>query len=70
MEKGELFHIGDNRVEVKIKQFRYSTDNLGYLVYDGGSAMAVDGGAAHRMLEFIRDNNLTLDYVTNNFGRW
>jgi hydroxyacylglutathione hydrolase len=30
---------------LKVKQFHYGADNLGYLVYGAESAMAVDGGA-------------------------
>lgn len=50
---------------MKIKQFRYSADNLGYLVYDKKNAMAVDGGAVDEMLSFIRQKDLELMYVTN-----
>jgi len=31
---------------MKVKQFRYGADNLGYLVYGAESGMAIDGGAA------------------------
>lgn len=50
---------------MKVKQFRYSIDNLGYLVYGPTSAMAVDGGAVDEILDFVRINNLHLKYVTN-----
>ena len=50
---------------MKIKQFRYSSDNLAYLVYGDKSAMAIDGGAAEEILSFVETNNLTLKYVTN-----
>lgn len=51
---------------MKIKQFRYSSDNnLAYLVYGDKTGMAIDGGAAEEILSFIETNNLTLKYVTN-----
>ncbi len=50
---------------LKVKQFRYGTDNFGYLVYGAGSSMAIDGGAADAMLAFLAENHLTLLYVTN-----
>jgi hydroxyacylglutathione hydrolase len=37
---------------MKVKQFRYSADNLGYLVYGKKEAMAIDGGAVDEMLAF------------------
>jgi len=54
-----------SRENTKIKQFRYSADNLGYLLYSDRSAIAVDGGAVDDTLAFLESNNLTLKYVTN-----
>ena len=54
---------GDHKM--KVEQFRYATDNLGYLVYGNNHAMAVDGGAVDEMLAFTENHNLTLRYVTN-----
>ena len=50
---------------MNIRQFRYGADNLGYLLYGENAAMAVDGGAAAEMLEFLRGRGLFLQYVTN-----
>lgn len=50
---------------LKIKQFRYAMDNLAYLVYGRRYAMAIDGGAAGRILSFLADNDLKLAYVAN-----
>ena len=50
---------------LKIKQFRYSSDNLGYLLYSGKSALAIDGGAVEKMLTFAGDNGFKIEYVTN-----
>lgn len=48
-----------------IKQFKYSSDNLGYLVYSEESAIAIDPGAPEEMAEFAEDKNITIDIVTN-----
>jgi hydroxyacylglutathione hydrolase len=50
---------------LKVKQFRYGADNLGYLVYGTESAMAVDGGAAAEITTFLGEHQLTLKYVAN-----
>lgn len=48
-----------------IRQFRYSSDNLGYLVYGNATALAIDGGAGRAILDFVEKNGLQLKYVTN-----
>ena len=48
-----------------IRQFRYSSDNLGYLVYGRKNALAIDGGAVHAILDFVESAGLLLKYVTN-----
>lgn len=53
---------------MKVKQFRYSSDNLGYLVYGERTAVAIDGGAAGKILSFLEARGLTLKYVTNTHG--
>lgn len=50
---------------LKVKQFRYGADNLGYLVYGTANGMAIDGGAADAILGFLAEHNLTLRYVAN-----
>ncbi len=50
---------------MNLEQFRYSTDNLGYLIYGQQSAMAIDGGAVEDILSFIDTKNLELKYVVN-----
>lgn len=50
---------------MKVKQFRYASDNLGYLIYSQTSAVAVDGGAVEAILSFLRDNDLVLKYAAN-----
>ena len=53
---------------MRIRQFRYGADNLGYLLYTEGSALAVDGGAVEKMCAFIESQGLTLTHVTNTHG--
>ena len=50
---------------MNIEQFRYSSDNLGYLVYSGSCGMAIDGGAADAMIEFAGSRRIRIKYVTN-----
>lgn len=46
-------------------QFRYGTDNLGYLVHGDKYALAVDGGAVGEMVDYLDRNKLKLKFVTN-----
>ena len=53
-----------------VEQFRYSADNLGYLVYsdkEGTAAegIAIDGGDASGIIEFARKSDIRIKYVTN-----
>lgn len=50
---------------LKVKQYRYGADNLGYLVYGQESAIAIDGGAADAILATVREKRLSLLYVAN-----
>lgn len=53
---------------LRVKQFRYGADNLGYLVFGAASAMAVDGGAAEAILAFLAEHRLNLRHVANTHG--
>lgn len=53
---------------MEVKQFRYSIDNFGYLVYGERSALAIDGGAVEDILSFIQTNGLKLEFVANTHG--
>ena len=53
---------------MKIEQFFYGGDNLGYLLYSGGSALAIDGGAVQEMIAFLGLNRLKLELATNTHG--
>jgi len=48
-----------------VEQFRYSADNLAYLVWNDAGGIAVDGGAVEEILGFLADRRLPLLYVTN-----
>ncbi len=48
---------------MKIRQFRYSSDNLGYVIYGEKSAVAIDGGAVEAILKFLDKNRLQLEFV-------
>jgi hydroxyacylglutathione hydrolase len=53
---------------LKIKQFFYGGDNLGYLLYTDAHALAIDGGAVDEIRAFLRENNLRLSFATNTHG--
>jgi len=50
---------------MNIKQYRYGSDNLSYLIYGENDAIAIDGGAVEKIMEFIGSARLTLAAVTN-----
>ncbi len=50
---------------MEIKQFRYSRDNLSYLIYNHRNALAIDGGAVKQIMAFCRSKGLRLDFVAN-----
>jgi len=50
---------------MSIQQFRYSSDNLGYVVYSKKAALAIDGGAVRAIIDFVEKHALELKYVTN-----
>ena len=50
---------------MKIKQFKFSADNFGYLVWAKKKAIAIDGGAPEQMISFAGKHNLDIAYVSN-----
>ena len=50
---------------MEIKQFRYSADNLAYLIYDESQAIAIDPGAVNDILAFLNQSDIELTYVAN-----
>ncbi|NOX33220.1 MAG: hydroxyacylglutathione hydrolase [Deltaproteobacteria bacterium] len=53
-----------------IKQFKYSADNLGYLVYSTKQGAAIDAGGVEDTLAFAKKNNITIKYVTNTHSHY
>jgi len=50
---------------LKIQQFRYSADNFAYVIYGDIAAGVVDGGAVEKILAFLADTRLTLQFIAN-----
>jgi len=50
---------------MEIKQFRYSADNLAYLIYNESQAIAIDPGAVNGIFAFLNQTDLKLKYVAN-----
>ena len=50
---------------MELKQFRYGDDNLSYLIFSETSAIAVDGGSTTKILEYLNEEKLNLQYVIN-----
>ena len=55
---------------MKVKQFRYSKDNLGYLVYGSKTAIAIDPGAVNGMISFAKEIKVKIKYVTNTHSHY
>ena len=55
---------------MNVRQFRYSPDNLSYLVYGEKSAVAVDAGAVEEILSFVTSQGLTLTCVINTHSHY
>ena len=53
---------------MKIRQFRYSADNLGYVLFGRTQALAIDGGAVEKIMTFTKKKGLSLKFVTNTHG--
>ena len=50
---------------MKVKQFRYAQDNLGYVLHLDRIAIAIDGGAVEEILLYLQENDLELSMITN-----
>ena len=50
---------------LRIQQFCYSADNFAYVIYGDIAAGVVDGGAVEKILAFLADRNLTLEFIAN-----
>jgi len=53
---------------MRVRQFRYAADNLGYILYTDRSALAIDGGAVEEMCAFIESERVKLEIITNTHG--
>jgi len=53
-----------------VVQFRYSSDNLAYLIYGEEEAIAVDGGAVEEIEQFLAEKRLTLKHVINTHSHY
>ncbi len=58
------------KVFMFIKQFKYSTDNLGYLVYSTSEGIAIDAGGVDDTLAFAEKNNIHIKYVSNTHSHY
>lgn len=50
---------------MEIQQFRYASDNLGYLVYTEARGIAIDGGNPDEMVAFATEKGVEIALVTN-----
>ncbi len=50
---------------LRVRQFPYGADNLGYLVHGERAAVAIDPGEAGAILEYLRDHGLVLKSIRN-----
>lgn len=50
---------------IKLKQFSYSKNNLGYVLFTGDKAIIIDGGAVDDMLQFLKEKDLELKAIIN-----
>jgi hydroxyacylglutathione hydrolase len=50
---------------MKIQQFRYAADNLGYLIYGKSRALVIDGGAVEAIIDFAARQGLSIQAVTH-----
>ena len=55
---------------LNIEQFRYGADNFAYIIHGKTQAMAIDGGAWKEILSFLKNNNLSLEFVTNTHSHY
>lgn len=49
--------------DFRVKQFRYSADNLGYALYGREKALLIDPGPIGAVMDFLKEKRLHADYV-------
>ncbi|HKK90039.1 MAG TPA: MBL fold metallo-hydrolase [Desulfobacteraceae bacterium] len=55
---------------MRVQQFKYSADNLGYLVYGPRTGIAIDAGAVDKILAFAQENRIEIAHVTNTHSHY
>ena len=55
---------------MKVKQFKYSHDNFGYLVHANQKGIAIDMGAVDQLMEFIAVQGIEVTHVTNTHNHY
>ncbi|MCK5696093.1 MAG: MBL fold metallo-hydrolase [Desulfobacula sp.] len=55
---------------MNIQQCKYSSDNLGYLVYSTSQGVAIDAGGVEEILAFVEKNNIHIKYITNTHSHY
>ena len=55
---------------MKVRQFRYSADNFSYLIHGNRVAIAIDPGAVDSILSYLKEHNLTLEYIANTHSHY
>jgi len=55
---------------MEIKQFKYSRDNLGYLVYSTSEGIAIDAGGPENILAFAQRQKIDIKYVSNTHSHY
>ena len=55
---------------IKVKQLPYSEDNLAYILYANGDAIAIDPGCPDEIIRFLNKNNLKLTKILNTHSHY
>jgi len=55
---------------MRVKQFGYSKDNLGYLVYGLKTAIVIDPGAVNEMISFANEKKVKIKFITNTHSHY
>lgn len=50
---------------MEIEQFKFASDNLGYLVHHQGQGIVIDGGDPQGIAEFASKNGISITCITN-----
>lgn len=53
-----------------VQQIKFSTDNLGYLIYSEKTAVAIDAGGVEETLAFAGKNGIQIKYITNTHSHY